>query len=118
NVNKKYDFDNLSEEDIVELIEDKKRKEREKIIHNWEEEGIRVEKTRWKRSKIIKGKTSIELPKEVDAKALTLDEVKDIIAKNSKSTKGKKTKSKSTKKKTTKKKTTRKTSSKKGSKKK
>lgn len=118
NVNKKYDFDNLSEEDIVELIEDKKRKEREKIIHNWEEEGIRVEKTRWKRSKIIKGKTSIELPKEVDAKALTLDEVKDIIAKNSKSTKGKKTKSKSTKKKTTKKKTTRKASSKKGSKKK
>ena len=44
NVNKKYDFDNLSAEDIEELIEDKIRKEREKVIHNWEDEGIRVEK--------------------------------------------------------------------------
>ncbi len=93
NVNKRYDFDNLSEEDIVELIENKKKKEREKIIHNWEEEGIRVEKTRWKRSKIIQGKIKIELPKEVDAKALTLQEVKDIIAKKSKKSKPKKRKS-------------------------
>lgn len=91
NVNKKYNFDNLSENEIVELIEDKKKKEREKIVHNWEDEGIRVEKARWKRHKIIKGKIKIELPKEVDAKALTLEEVKEIIAKN---TKGKKKKPK------------------------
>lgn len=103
NVNKKYNFDNLSEEDIVELIEDKKKKEREKIIHNWEEEGIRVEKARWKRSKIIQGKIKIELPKEVDAAALTLEEVKDIITKNQ--PKAKKSTKKTTKK-TTKKKTT------------
>ncbi len=63
NVNKKYDFDNLSAEDIEELIEDKIKKEREKVIHNWEDEGIRVEKARWGRSNIIKGKTKIELPK-------------------------------------------------------
>lgn len=81
NVNKSYDFDHLSDEDIVELIEKKKKKEAEKIIHNWTKEGIRVEKTRWKRSKIIQGKTKIELPKEVDAQALTLKEVKEIIAK-------------------------------------
>lgn len=99
NVSKKYDFDNLSEEDIIELIEDKKKKEREKVIHNWEEEGIRVEKARWKRSKIIKGKTKIELPKEIDAKALTLEEVKDIIAKNEKPAKTKAAKRKSTTKK-------------------
>ena len=30
NVNKKYDFENLSYDNIVELIEDKKKKEREK----------------------------------------------------------------------------------------
>ena len=72
NVNKKYNFDALSQSDIEELIEDKKQKEREKIIHNWEDEGIRVEKARWGRSNIIKGKTKIELPKTVDAKALTL----------------------------------------------
>lgn len=108
NVSKKYDFDNLSEDDLIALIEHKKKKEREKIIHNWEEEGIRVEKTRWKRSKIIKGKTKIELPKEVDAKALTLDEVKDIIAKKGKTKKKKKTSSrkKSTKKKKSSKKNT------------
>ena len=81
NVNKKYDFDNLSAEDIEELIEDKLRKEREKVIHNWEEEGIRVEKARWGRSNIIKGKTKIELPKTVNAAKLSLEEVKDIIEK-------------------------------------
>ncbi|PTX58544.1 DNA topoisomerase I [Kordia periserrulae] len=80
NVNKKYDFDNLSQADIEELIEDKKQKEREKIIHNWEAEGIRVEKARWGRSNIIQGKTKIELPKTVDATKLTLEEVQKIIA--------------------------------------
>jgi len=105
NVNKKYDFDNLSEDDIVELIEDKKRKEREKVIHNWEEEGIRVEKARWGRFKVIKGKTKIELPKTTDAEALTLDEVKAMIEK--KAPKKKATKKKApAKKKTAAKKTT------------
>ncbi|MFD0976615.1 type I DNA topoisomerase [Salinimicrobium gaetbulicola] len=104
NVNKKYDFDNLSAEDIEELIEDKIRKEREKVIHNWEEEGIRVEKARWGRSNIIKGKTKIELPKTVDATKLTLDEVKEIIEK--KAPKKKAAKKKTTTKKTAAKKTT------------
>ena len=81
NVNKKYDFDDLSAEDIEELIEDKIKKEREKVIHDWKEEGIRVEKARWGRSNIIKGKTKIELPKTVDATKLTLDEVKEMIEK-------------------------------------
>lgn len=93
NVKKKYNFDHLSKEDIEELIEDKKKKEREKIVHHWEKEGIRIEKTRWKRHKIIKGKIKIELPKEVDAKAMTLEEAKEIIAKKAK-TKKKKTSSK------------------------
>ncbi|HSI68816.1 MAG TPA: type I DNA topoisomerase [Gillisia sp.] len=84
NVNKKYDFDNLSKGDIEELIEDKKKKEREKVIHNWEDEGIRVEKARWGRSNIIKGKTKIELPKTVDAANLSLGEVKGIIEEKSK----------------------------------
>ncbi len=82
NVNKKYDFDNLSDQDIVQLIEDKKQKEIDKVIHDWKEEGIRVEKARWGRSNIIKGKTKIELPKTVDATKLTIEKVKDIIEKN------------------------------------
>ena len=78
------------------LSEDKKQKNLDKIIHNWSEQGIRVEKARWGRSTIIKGKTKIELPKTVEASKLTLEEVQELIEKN----KGKK---KTTKRKNTKK---------------
>jgi len=84
NVNKKYDFDNLTDANIEELIQDKIQKEIDKVLHNWEDEGIRVEKARWGRSNIIKGKTKIELPKTVDATKLTLVEVQEIIEKNTK----------------------------------
>jgi DNA topoisomerase-1 len=83
-VPKKYDFDHLSQADIAELIEQKKQKDIEKIIHHWEEEGIRVEKARWGRSNIIKGKVKIELAKTVDAAALTLEEVKSLLEKQTK----------------------------------
>ncbi len=102
NVNKKYDWDNLTTEDIETLIDEKIQKEIDKVVHNWEEEGIRVEKARWGRHNIIKGKTKIELPKTVDAKALTLEEVQALIEKNA--PKKKATKKKSTKKTTAKKK--------------
>ncbi len=79
NVNKKYDWDNLSENDIVELIEAKIQKDIDKVIHNWEEEGIRVEKARWGRHTILKGKTKIELDKSVDVSKLTLEKVQALI---------------------------------------
>ncbi|MCW4469493.1 type I DNA topoisomerase [Flavobacterium sp. MFBS3-15] len=79
NVNKKYNFDRLSQDDIVNLIEDKIQKDQDKVLHNWEAEGIKVEKARWGRSVILKGKTKIELGKDVDAAALTLDQVKAMI---------------------------------------
>ncbi len=91
NVNKKYDFDNLSHNDIVELIETKKKKDIEKVIHNWESEGIRVEKARWGRFNIIKGKTKIEMPKTTDAVKLTLEQVKAIIEENAPKKKTRKT---------------------------
>jgi DNA topoisomerase-1 len=81
NVSKKYNFDNLSQADIEELIEDKLQKNIDKVLHNWKEEGILVEKARWGRSVIIKGKIKIELSKEVDATKLTLEEVQEMIAK-------------------------------------
>lgn len=82
NVSRKYNFDHLSAADIRELIESKKQKDIDKVLHSWEDEGIRVEKARWGRSVIIKGKTKIELPKTVDAAKLTLQEVKDLLEKN------------------------------------
>lgn len=98
NVSKKYNFDNLSQSDIAELIEDKLQKDIDKVIHNWEDEGIRVEKARWGRSVILKGKVKIELSKDVDASKLTLDQVKELIEKKApaKKTAAKKTTTKKT----------------------
>jgi DNA topoisomerase-1 len=81
NVSKKYNFDNLSQQDVEELIEDKLQKNIDKVLHNWEDEGILVEKARWGRSVITKGKIKIELSKDVDATKLTLEEVQEMIAK-------------------------------------
>ncbi|QLG45825.1 type I DNA topoisomerase [Costertonia aggregata] len=81
NVNKKYDFDNLSQSDIEELIEIKKQKEIDKLIQEWPEEGIRIEKARWGRHNIIKGKIKVELAKTVDATKISLEEAQTLIEK-------------------------------------
>ena len=94
NVNKKYDFDNLSAADIGELIEAKKIKEAEKLIQEWPEEKIRIEKARWGRHNIIKGRIKVELSKDVDASKVTLEEAKALIEKK---TPKKKTKAKTKK---------------------
>ncbi len=94
NVNKKYDFNNLSAADIEQLIEDKKQKEIDKLINEWPEEGIRIEKARWGRFNLIKGKIKVELPKTTKVEKITLEEAQALIEK------------KAPKKKTTKKKTT------------
>ena len=81
NISKKYNFDNLSQQDIEELIEDKLQKNIDKVLHHWKEEGILVEKARWGRSVITKGKIKIELNKDIDATKLTLAEVQQLIEK-------------------------------------
>ncbi|MEN9323190.1 MAG: hypothetical protein RL699_970 [Bacteroidota bacterium] len=81
NVNKKYNFDHLTQADINQLIEEKLQKEVDKVLHHWKDEGIVVEKARWGRSVILKGKLKIELSKDVDAANLTLAQVEEIIAK-------------------------------------
>lgn len=91
NVNKKYDYDTLSQEDIVELIEAKKQKEIDKLIQEWPEEKIRIEKARWGRHNIIKGKIKVELAKTVDATKISLEEAQAYIEKK---TPKKKTKAK------------------------
>ncbi|ELY2018542.1 type I DNA topoisomerase, partial [Flavobacterium psychrophilum] len=66
NVSTKYNFNNLSQQDIETIIEDKIQKNIDKVIHNWEAEGILVQKARWGRSEITKGKIKIELSKDFD----------------------------------------------------
>ena len=79
NVNKTYDFDNLSKNDIEELIELKIQKEKEKLVSEWVDEGIKVEKGRWGRSIISLGKKKVEIPKEIDPKTITLDIAKQYL---------------------------------------
>jgi DNA topoisomerase-1 len=73
NVNRSYDFDNLSINEIEELVELKIKKEKEKLISHWTDEDIKVEKGRWGRSIISKGKKKVEIPKEIDPKTITLE---------------------------------------------
>jgi len=79
NVNKRYDFDNLSPTDMTELIEEKIQKEKDKLIHHWEDVGIRVEKARWGRFHVLKGKIKIELPKTTKIDAITKEEAVKMI---------------------------------------
>ncbi|PQJ75158.1 type I DNA topoisomerase [Polaribacter gangjinensis] len=79
NVSKKYDFENLSKGDIVELIEDKKQKELDKVIYDWQDVGIVVEKARWGRFHILKGKIKIELPKTTNIEKLTKEKAVELV---------------------------------------
>jgi DNA topoisomerase-1 len=86
NVPRRYDFDNLTQAEMNELIEAKREKEANRYIQRWEDEKISVENARW--GPVIKfGKKIIYLPKKADgsrattdeAAALSLDDVKKLI---------------------------------------
>ena len=81
NVSSKYDFDDLSKDDIAELIEAKKKKESERVVKEWPEEGIRIEKARWGRHNVIKGRTKAELAKTVDVAKMSLEDAKSLLEK-------------------------------------
>jgi DNA topoisomerase-1 len=72
------------------LIEFKKKKEAEKLLKVWGELGIRLEKARWGRFNLIKGKVKIEFPKGTDLDKFNNNNVSDFFKKN----KPKKSKSK------------------------
>jgi DNA topoisomerase-1 len=87
NVPKAYNFDNLSQEDIDELIAKKLEKEANRYIQQWTDEKIAIENGRW--GPFIRfGKLMLKLGKradgekftEDDLKTISLDEVKKIIA--------------------------------------
>ena len=84
NVYKKYDFDNLGEADISELIEAKKKKEAEKLVREWPEEKIRIEKGRWGMHQIIKVKTKVDLSKDVDPLGVSLEQAIELLGKKKK----------------------------------
>lgn len=86
NVPKAYDFENLNQKDINELISKKIEKEANRFIVQWEDEKIAIENGRW--GPFIRfGKEMLKLPKneegqkfEADALAqFTLEQVKALI---------------------------------------
>jgi DNA topoisomerase-1 len=86
NVPKRYDHDNLSAADIKELVEAKIKKEENRYINNWPEEKISVENARW--GPLIKlKKKPLKLPRKADdtkytadeLKAMSLEDVKNLI---------------------------------------
>ena len=77
NVPKRYDFDNLSQSDINELIDAKLEKEANRYIQQWEKEKIAIENGRW--GPFIKfGKANFKIPKKADDTKYEAEELKEI----------------------------------------
>ena len=81
NVNKNYDFENLSEDDCIKLIVEKKAKDAEKILKVWDSEKISIEKGRWGKIYIIKGKSKIPISKDIDVDSIDLKTAKSYFRK-------------------------------------
>ena len=69
----------MNNEVIATLIEDKKKKEAEKVVRTWPEEDIRIEKARWGRFALIKGRTKVDLTKDTDPEKITLEQAKELL---------------------------------------
>lgn len=80
NVTKKYNFDRLTTEEVAELIESKLQKESEKVVKQWDEGEIRIEKARWGRFTLIKGKTKVELGKDTNIETFTKEQALALLA--------------------------------------
>lgn len=77
NVPKKYDFDNLSQSDIEELISAKIEKEANRYIQQWEKEKISIENGRWG-AFIRFGKAMLKIPKKEDGSKYEAEELSTI----------------------------------------
>jgi len=74
NVPKRYDFDNLTQFDINELIEAKVAKEASRFIVRWPDENIAVENGRW--GPFIRfGKKMLKIDKKADGTKYSTEEV-------------------------------------------
>ncbi|WP_294285975.1 type I DNA topoisomerase [uncultured Chryseobacterium sp.] len=77
NVPKRYDFENLSQSDINELIDAKLEKEANRYIRQWEKEKISIENGRW--GPFVKfGKAMFKIPKKADETKYEADELKEV----------------------------------------
>ncbi len=77
NVPKRYDFENLSQSDINELIEAKLEKEANRYIQQWEKEKISLENGRWGPFVRFK-KAMLKIPKKSDDTKYDAEELKEV----------------------------------------
>jgi DNA topoisomerase I len=87
NIPARYNFDNLSQTEIEELVDKKLEKESNRFIQNWEDEKIAIENGRW--GPFIRfGKQMLKLGKNPDTNqkytpeelaVLSLEDVKKLI---------------------------------------
>ncbi len=73
NIPRKIDPEEITQDQMIELIEKKIEKEANRYIHRWEDENIAVENGRWGPFIRFK-KKSIKLPKGADGKRMTSEE--------------------------------------------
>jgi DNA topoisomerase-1 len=77
NIPRAYDFDNLSDSDIKELIEKKLEKEANRYIQNWPAEKISIENGRW--GPFIKfNKKMLKLGKKADGTKYEVADLADV----------------------------------------
>ena len=77
NVPKRYDFDNLSQNDINELIDAKLEKEANRYIQQWEKEKISIENGRW--GPFVKfGKAMFKIPKNKKDEKFSPEELAEV----------------------------------------
>jgi len=77
NVPKKYDFENLSQDDIHELITAKLEKEANRYIQQWTDEKIAIENGRW--GAFIKfGKLNFKIPKNKQDEKYSQEELQEV----------------------------------------
>ncbi len=87
NIPRRYDADNLSQENIFELIEAKIEKEANRYINQWPDENIALENGRWgpfirykkKSFKIGKKEDGERYTSEEAKEKFTLEEIKNIL---------------------------------------
>ena len=77
NIPKRYDPEDLNEQQIVELIEQKIEKEANRYIQKWEKEKIAIENGRWGPFIRFKRK-SVKLPKNAEGKKMTSEEAANL----------------------------------------
>jgi len=77
NIPRRYDAENLSVDEMNELIEAKKIKEANRYVRRWPEEGIDIENGRWGPFIRFK-KKSYKIPKKEDGQRLTSEEALEM----------------------------------------